>query len=97
MDGSEKGRGPLRIAGGNPPPAFEVEDGVLHQMAQFIEVFVVVALDEPVLFGRDYRIHSLSCRLLQNGISIVAPIGQKMVCGYAFDEVASLCAIRSGT
>jgi hypothetical protein len=28
---------------------------------------------------------------------VVAPVGQKIVCGYSFDEAASLRAIRSGT
>ena len=97
MDGSEEGRCPFGIAGGNSSPALEVEHGVFHQMAEFIEVLVVIALDDPVPFGRNDRAHSLPGRLFKNGVGIVAPVGQKMPGSQAFDEVSCLCAIRCGT
>ena len=97
MHGGEKGGCPFGVAGGNTPPTFEVEHGVFHQMTKFVEIFVVVALDEPVLFGRDHWIHPLSRRLFEDGVGIVASISQKMVCGYCFDELASLRAICGGT
>jgi hypothetical protein len=97
LHGSEKGGGPFDITGGNTSPALEVEHGVFYQVAKFIEVLVVSALDQSVLFGWDHRIHPLSCRLFEDGIGVIAPVGQKMVCGYSFDEGASLCAICGGT
>ena len=36
-------------------------------------------------------------RLLEDGIGVVAPVGQKMTSGHAFDQEGSLRAIRSGT
>src|SRR5471032_1567573 len=66
-------------------------------MAQFIEVFIVVALDQPVLSGRDHGIHPLSCRLFQGGVGIVARVGQKMLGPQTFQERASLRTIRRGT
>jgi hypothetical protein len=97
LHGSKKGSCLFGIPGGDTPPALEMEHGVFHQMAKFIEVFVVIALDQSVLFGRDHRNHSLSRRLVQDGIGIVAPVGQEMIRDYSFDEVASLRAIRGGT
>ena len=97
MDGGEEGGGPFRIAGGDSPPTLEVEHGVFHQVTKFVEILVVIALDDPVPFGRYDRIHSLLRRLLENGIGVVAPVGQKMIGGHAFDQRAGLRAIRRGT
>jgi hypothetical protein len=97
LHGSEKGSGPFCITGGNPPPTFEVEDGVFHQMTKFVEIPVVIALDDPVLFGRNHRDHGLPRRLFEESVGVVAPVGQKIVCGYSFDEAAGLRAIRGGT
>ena len=94
--GQERG-GPFGVAGSQTPPTLEVAHGVLNQMAQFVEVFVIVALNESVLLGRDHRIHPLSRRLFEDGVGVVAPVGQKMVCGYSCDQVARLGAIRRGT
>jgi len=97
LDGGEERRRPFGIAGGNSAPALKVEHGVFHQVTEFIEVLVVFSLNDAVLFGRNNRIHSLPGCLLQDGIGVVAAIGQKMVRLQAFDEVACLCTIRSGT
>lgn len=97
MNDGQEGRGPFGVAGGDASPAFESQDGVLDQMSLSIEVFIIVALDESVLSGRDHRSHPLSCRLFQDGVGIVAPVGQKMLGRQAFDERASLRTIRRGT
>ena len=39
----------------------------------------------------------MSCRLIEDGIGIVAPVGQKMPSAQALEERASLRAIRRGT
>jgi hypothetical protein len=85
------GKGALGMPGGDTSPALEMEHGVLDQMTQFIEVFVIIALVESMLSGRDHRTHSLSRRLFQNGVGIVASVGQKMFGGQAFDQRACTC------
>ena len=97
MDGREEGSGSFRVAGGNPAPALEVEHGVFHHVTKFVEILVVRALDDPVPFGRYDWVHSLLRRLFEDGVGIVAPVGQKMLGRQAFDERASLRAIRRGT
>ena len=74
-----------------------MEHGVFDQMTQFVEVLVIITLDESVLSGRDHRTHPLSRGLFENGIGVVASVGQKMFGGQAFDQVASLRTIRRGT
>jgi len=94
---SEVRRGSLGVTGGNAAPAFKAEHGVFDQMTQLIEIFIVVALDESVLFGRDHRSHPLLRRLFQDGVGIVAPVGQKILGRHPFDQRTSLRTIRSGT
>jgi hypothetical protein len=67
-----------------------VEEGVLHQVTQFIEIFVIFTLDLSVFSWRDNRLYSLGKRLRDNGVGIVTPIGQQVVGFYAIDEIASL-------
>jgi hypothetical protein len=95
-DGQIRG-GSLGVPGGDASPAFEVENGVFNQMTQFVEVSVIVALDESVLSGWDYGVHVLSCRLFEDGIGVVTSVGQKMFGPQAFDQVAGLRTIRRGT
>ena len=97
MHDGQVGRGPFGVAGGEAAPAFEPQHGVFHQMTQLVEVFVVVALEESMFSGRDHRSHPLSRRLFQDGVGIVAPVGQKMLGRQTCEERASLCTIRRGT
>ena len=86
MDEGEEGRGSLCVSGCNASPSLEVEEGVFHQVAEFVEVLIVRALDESVLSGRDHRTGSLCLGLRKNGVRVVAAIGHQMLCFYACDE-----------
>jgi hypothetical protein len=97
LNGGEERRGPLGVTGGNPTPAFKVQHGVLHQMTKLIEILVIVSLDKAVLLRRNDWYHFLPGRLLENGVGVIAAIGQQVFGGYPLNESASLCAIRSGT
>ena len=64
------------IAGCDPPPTFEMQEGVLDQMAQFIEMLIVFSLKLSVLPWRNDRLYSLRKSLRNNGVGIVAAVGQ---------------------
>lgn len=59
-------------------------------MTQFIEIFVIFALDLSVFSRRDNRLYSLGESLCNNGVGIVTAICQKVIGFYAVDEFASL-------
>ena len=97
LNDGQIGGGSLGVSSGDASPAFELEHGVLDQMTQFVEVFVIIALHQSMLPGRDHRTHALPRGLFQDGVGVVAPIGQKMVGGQTLDQVSSLRTIRRGT
>lgn len=66
----------LGVSSGNAAPALEVQEGIFHEMAHFIEIFVIFSLFFSVSFWRYFRLHSLFNSLFNNGIRIIALIGQ---------------------
>lgn len=86
MRGSKKRGGIFGVAGRYASPALEVEPGVLDQVAQFVEVYVIVALVGAILFWRDHGDHSLVGGLLKDRVGVIASVGQQIVCAYSFDE-----------
>ena len=75
----DKRSGVFRIPRRNASPAFEVQEGVFHQLAQFVEVFVITALVFAVFLGRNHGCHLLLNGLLDDGICIVALVGQQVL------------------
>jgi hypothetical protein len=63
-----------------------MEDSILDKMAKFIEGFIVLPLNDSVLFGRDYRIDALLLGQLNDGVGIVTAVSQQVVSLYALDE-----------
>jgi hypothetical protein len=74
-----------------------VANGVFYQMAQFVEVRVVISLHFAVLARWNLHPHSLLRRLRHNRVRVIALIRKQVICLEAFDQPASLCAIRHGT
>ena len=97
LDSSQEGGGIFRITSGDSSPSFDVKEGVLDKVPEAVEILVVVALVYPVSLWGDNRVHSLPLGKIEDGIGIVAPVCQKVLCAYAFDKVDSLSAIRCGT
>lgn len=87
----------LGVSSGNAAPALEVQEGIFHEMAHFIEIFVIFSLFFSVSFWRYFRLHSLFNSLFNNGIRIIALIGQQVLCAQPIDKGESLCAICNGT
>ena len=67
-----------------------MKEGILHQMAQLVEMLVIFALNLSVSSRRDDRFYSLGESLRNNGVGIVTSISQQVVGFYAIDEFASL-------
>jgi hypothetical protein len=97
LDGGKEGGGIFRISGGDASPSFDVKEGVLDEMPEAVEILVIGALVDSVSLWGDDRVHSLSSGQLKDGIGIVTPVSEKVLCAYAFDKVDSLSAIRCGT
>jgi hypothetical protein len=66
-------------------------------MPELIKVFIVKSLYGSVFLWRDDRFHALAFGLIDDGIAVVAFIGDQIVSAHAFDQVRSLCAIRCCT
>lgn len=56
-----------------------MQECVFDKMAEFVEIFVVFALDKAVLFWRYYWHHPLVFRLFKDDIAVVAAIRQQML------------------
>ena len=97
LDGSQEGGGVFCITGGDPSPSFDVKEGVLDKVPEAVEILVIGALGYSVSLWGDNRVHSLPLGKIEDGIGIVPPVCQKVLCAYAFDKVDSLSAIRCGT
>jgi hypothetical protein len=76
VDGRQERSDVFGVTRRDPAPAFQFQKGVLDQMALTINVFVVFALDDAVLFRRDDSFHARRPRLLNDRIRIVTTIGQ---------------------
>ncbi len=70
---------------------------ILDEMTESKECFVVLPLDDSILFGRNDRSHPLLDGLFDDGIGIVGPISKQVVSDYVPNERASLRTICSGT
>ena len=97
LDGGKERGGVFGISGGDAPPAFDVKEGVLNEMSEAIEIPVIGSLVDPVSLWGDDRVDSLLSGRIKDGVGVVSPVGEKVLCAYALDKVESLSAIRCGT
>ena len=70
---------------------------VLDEMAVPVEVLVIASLLLSVFARRDDHAHALSSGLLNDGIAVVALVGQQVLGAESFDQLRSLRAICDGT
>ena len=78
--GGEERRGVFGVSRGDAAPSFQMQKGVFHQMAHFVERFIVRSLNGAIFLRRNHGFHALSLRLPQQGISIIAPIREQIIC-----------------
>ena len=85
------------MAGGDTSPFLHAEECIFDQVAQFVEIFVVMARHLAMDARRNDRLHPGVLDALHNGVRIVAAIGEKGVGFQSFDEGQSLRAISDCT
>ena len=74
----EKTRAAWR-SGGQCRALLHAEECIFDQVAQFVEILVISSCDLAIDTGRDDRFHSGVSDTFDNGIGIVATIGQEGV------------------
>src|ERR1700683_3343272 len=87
LDGGEERSRIFSAAGGDASPALEAEEGIFHEMAQFVEIPVVFALDFAVFLGWYHGLHALFCGLLKDRVGVIASVGQQMFGGDPFHQL----------
>ena len=58
---------------------------------------VVLAGLFAVATGRNLNLHALAARFLNDGVTVIALVGNQVLSVNAFNQRPRLCAIRSGT
>ena len=82
---------------GGAPPSLEMQKGVLHQMPQFVEFFVIAPLLLSASLRRNLRLHALFGGLPNDRVAVVSLVGQQIFRRQALDEFAGAAAICRGT
>ena len=97
MDCGEEGCGVFGVSCGDAAPSFQVQESVFDEVTKFVKVFIIRSLHGPVFLGWDNCLHILVFGLFEEGIAVIATIGEQILGAQTFDQTASLRAIRSGT
>ena len=74
-----------------------MQKSVLNLVALAVEMLVIVAWLLTILAWRDLRLHTLAAGLSNDGVTVVAFIGNQMLGINTLNQACSLRAIRSGT
>ena len=85
------------VASGNSTPFFEITKSIFHQVPQFVEVFVIFALQFAIAARWNLRLHTLSLGLLDDGIAVIPLVSNEMLCRQPLNQAVSLRTIRHGT
>ena len=97
MHESQVRRKSFGVASGNASPFFHAKERIFDEVAQFVEILVVMARYFAVNARRNDGFHSGILNALHNGVCIVAAIGKEGVRFQPFDEGQSLRAISDCT
>ena len=74
-----------------------MQEGVFDEVAQLIELFVILALLDAVFLLRNNDLHALLHRFLDDGIRVVCFIRQQSIGEKSVNQADSRFAIRPGT
>ena len=97
MHERQEGRKPFGVAGGNAPPFLHAKKRIFDQVAQLVEVFVVMPRHLAVNARGNDGFHPGLLDAFHNGIRVVPAVGQKGVGVQPFDEGQSLRTISDCT
>ena len=78
MNSGEERCGVFSIARSNAAPLFKVKESIFNQMTQFIDVFVILALNFAVFSRWNHGNHALILRLNHDVVAVVTSISQQM-------------------
>ena len=93
MYGGKEGGAVFGIARCDASPPFEMEESVFHQMPRFINLLIVRSLYVTVFPWRDHSNHPFVCRILNDLITVIATVCQKILGTHALNQTACLFAI----
>ena len=74
-----------------------MQKGIFYQMAQSIQIPVIISLFFAVFLGWNHNFHARIMSISNDLIGIIPPIRQQYFSRYALDQVNSFFAISSGT
>ena len=80
VNASEERSGVFGVSCRDIAPTFQMQKGIFHQMAHVIERFIIRSLNGAIFLRRNHGFHALSLRLPQQGIGIIAPIREQIIC-----------------
>jgi len=97
LNSGDKRRGVLSVPGGDTAPTFQVQEGVFNQVAQTIQIYIIITLDFAVFLWRYHDFHVLRQGLLNDLLAVISLVGQKPPGIYPVNQGFSLLTIVDGT
>ena len=97
MHSGNERRSVLRVSCGNSTPALQMQKSVFNQMAQTIQIFVVIPLILAIALRRDYHIHPLRDSFFNNCVAVIPFIAKQPLCRKPINQGTSLFTIMDGT
>jgi len=85
VDCSKERCGVFGVARGDPAPALEVKKCIFNQMAQLVNIDIILTLLFAISLWRNDRFHALRVRLIDDSIAIIALISQQIFGADAFN------------
>ena len=93
MYGGKEGGAVFGIARCDASPPFEMEESVFDQMPRFIKLLIVRSLYVTVFPWWDHSNHAFVCRILNDLITVIATVCQKILGTHALNQASCLFAI----
>ena len=90
-------RQPFGVARSDAPPLLDVQKGILDKMPLFVEMSIIVTLHCPVLSRWYHRLHALLLGQRDDGVAVVAFVGDQMLGTQTLNEFMSQATVRSGS
>ena len=97
LRGRKERRQPFGVARSDAPPLLDVQKGILDEMPLLVEMSIILTQHFSVLSRRDHRPHALLLGQRDDGVAVVALVGNQMLCTQARDEFRSQATVRSGS
>ena len=89
-------RQPFGVARSDAPPLLDVQKGILDEMPLLVEMSIILTQHFSVLSWRDHRPHALLLGKRDDGVAVVAFVGNQMLGTQTLNEFRSQATVRSG-